>query len=432
MDKALLLLDLQKQALTVKNIDALGFMLVNKTHALVPYTQAVFWTGDERVKLQAASGGVTLDTQSPYAHWLSEAIQAAVKDGHDEVKELDAATLEGCPDHTAPHILLMPLATEVEGVLGGLWLERDKPFHEAEKTILNELADVYGAALLLQNLRRSRMISLSLFSLKKYRKWIVAGLVLAALCPVRLSMTAPAEIVGKNPGIVSVPFEGMMESIPVRPGEQVVQDQVVAIMERQAHEARMRAAEQELKIAEASLARLRREALLAPEKKAQLEQLQSDIALKTIEYNYARDMLSRAEIKAPQSGVAIFSDPASLIGKPVSMGEAVMQIADPAESELLIRIPVDSLLPMTEESPVTFYMNTAPLSGYDAGINSIGYQASPDADGLLTYKVRATLPDGYDGRIGWQGTARIYGNWNILAYALLRRPLITLRNITGV
>lgn len=245
-------------------------------------------------------------------------------------------------------------------------------------------------------------------------------------------MTGPAEIISKNPGVISAPFEGMIENVTVRPGDNITQDQIVAVMERQALEARMRAAEQELSIARASLGRLRREALLAPEKKAQLEQLQSEIDVKTIEYDYARDTLDRSEIKAPRAGVAIFSDPTSLIGKPVTMGETIMQIANPEEAELLIRVPVDSLLPMDENSSVTFHMNAAPLSSHSAQIKSIGYQASPDADGLLTYKIRANLPEEYKARIGWKGTARIYSSWNILAYAILRRPLITLRNITGL
>jgi hypothetical protein len=74
-------------------------------------------------------------------------------------------------------------------------------------------------------------------------------------------------------------------------------------------------------------------------------------------------------------------------------------------------------------------MNVAPLSYFTTHIQTIGYQASPDADGLLTYKLRGSLPeaDKHSFRIGWQGSATVYTDWSILGYALLRRPLIALR-----
>ena len=107
-------------------------------------------------------------------------------------------------------------------------------------------------------------------------------------------------------------------------------------------------------------------------------------------------------------------------------------IADTSRYDALIRIPVDAMVPLKSESLASLYLNVAPLSSHDAIIKSIGYQASPDPDGLLTYKVYASPVDAADLRSGWKGTAKIRGEWTILSYAVLRRPLAALRRMTGI
>jgi hypothetical protein len=100
--------------------------------------------------------------------------------------------------------------------------------------------------------------------------------------------------------------------------------------------------------------------------------------------------------------------------------------------DVLIRVPVDSLVKIDQNAPVKFFLNVSPLVGLRADIRSIGYQASPDPDGLLTYKIRATPATKKALRIGWKGTAKIKGDWTLLSYALLRRPVMALRRLTGL
>lgn len=438
MDKALQLIDLQKQALSAKSPEALGFIIANKTHALVRYSQCIFWMGGQsEIALRAASGGGEIDAKGPYAQWMQAMVKAALKATDKPLAVIEPGQMPGdlakdWPVHAAGHALILRLETEEDGLLGGVWLERDTPFHEAELTILEELRSAYSAALALQVLRQKSSFVASFLPAGKYKRYALIALLAAAFFPVKLTITAPAEIIARDAGLISAPFDGVVESIPLSPGAAVQAGDILAVMERQGLESKMRAAEQALSVAQTTLARLRREALLAPEKKGELEKLKAEIDLKTIEYDFAKDMLERAEIKAPQAGVAIFADANSLIGKPIATGEAIMQVADPARAVLLIRVPVESMLALDNKAPVRFTMNVSPLNGHAGTIESIGYQASIDADGLLTYKIRAALPEGYTPRIGWKGSAKIYGDWSILAYAVLRRPLISLRNITGL
>lgn len=109
-----------------------------------------------------------------------------------------------------------------------------------------------------------------------------------------------------------------------------------------------------------------------------------------------------------------------------------MMIANPQTLELLVRVPADAMIPLEKNADVSFYANAAPLRAYAGATLNAGYQASADPDGLMTYKLRAQLDSDDDLRIGWKGTAKIYGEWTILGYSLLRRPLIALRNLTGL
>ena len=106
---------------------------------------------------------------------------------------------------------------------------------------------------------------------------------------------------------------------------------------------------------------------------------------------------------------------------------------DPAHYELLVRIPVDALIPFNKDTPIHFYPNARPLISVTGTIHVFGFQATPDPDGLLSYKLRAKIDekDKDDLRIGWKGTAKIYGGWTILSYAILRRPLASLRQMVG-
>ena len=142
--------------------------------------------------------------------------------------------------------------------------------------------------------------------------------------------------------------------------------------------------------------------------------------------------MEQSTIKSPQAGIAIFSDPNDLIGKPVAIGQELMLIANPEKIELLIRVPTDAMIELNNNAAITFFPNSAPLSNFQGHLISSGYQASADPDGLLTYKLRATIDNSEQLRIGWKGTAKIKGDWSFLGYSILRRPIIALRNILGV
>ncbi len=421
MDKLFTLLELQRQTLEAQTRDSLVHIIVNETRKLIPYDQAVFWSVEGlTLKLEKISGNAILDQQSVYAADLKKSVKKEISTNSTVVL-------------LQPSGAILMFRTGEEGLLGGLWLEYPKPYTDAEKRILDELALIYGQALALWNLRRSNSFFPSFKSSKRMQYAAMATILLLAFFPVRQTITAPAEITAREAEIVTIPFDGVIETAHVRPGDAVKKGDLLVTMEQQSLQAQMDMAQQEMAVVQGALSRVQRESLAAPDKKTQLTELQQEIESKKIAYDFAKDQKERSEIRAAHDGVAVFADANALKGRPARTGDKVMMIADPADYELLVRVPVDSMVPLQTDAPVKFFLNVAPLGGHAAQIKSIGYQASPDADGLLTYKITASLlGNDKDLRIGWKGTAKIKGGWTTISYTILRRPFIALRNMTGI
>lgn len=427
MDKLFTLLALQRQAQEATSRQAFIHVAINETRRLINYQQAVFWSIDTgQLELEKVSGNLILDVRGDYAQVIQEQIKILVK-----TETGTTARVKNLGARDDRYITVLFFMTSEDGLLGGLWIEGSEEFSAPEVQILEELSSTYAHALALLSLRSHRGLFRKIKKAGQYKKLLFLGLLAACLFPVRLSVTAPAEVIAKDSALVTVPFDGTMGKFEVSPGDKITENQILALMENSALVAEADMAQQAVTASEVSLSRLQREALVAPEKRADLTVMQAEIADKQIRQRYAQDMKARSEIKSPRAGIAIFSDPQQLEGKPVRTGDPIMQIADPADYEILIRIPVDAMIPLSVGDGVHFFLNVAPLGGHNGQIKSIGYEASPDPGGLLTYKVRANSEHQEDLRIGWQGTARIKTDWTILSYAILRRPLAALRHLAG-
>lgn len=431
MDKLFTLLELQRQAMEAQTRAGLLHVIVNDTRRLIPYDQALFISmGGLLAQIEKISGNASVDQDGIYATAVKSAVsqlaRSSAAGGQASLVPLDPA------EHQKNGAVLL-FGTAEEGHLGALWIEHTKAYGEAETRILEEICVTYSRALALWKLRERKIWGLSA-RLPRSAGWITGGLLLAlAFFPVRLTVTAPAEIVPKDAAVVTIPFDGMVEDVLIDPGDEVKKEDVLLRMEQQSLKAQMDLAEQEMRVVQSSLSRAQRESLAAPDRKANLIALQQEIESKKIEYNHAKILTERADIRAARDGVAVFSDAASLRGKPVQAGEKVMMVANPQSYQLLIRVPVDSMIGLDPKAPVTFFLHTSPLSAQRASIESIGYQAGMDPDGLLTYKIVAVMDKNDDNiRIGWKATAKIRGEWTTLSYAILRRPMIALRNLLGV
>lgn len=454
------LVALQKNARHKRKKAELEFLIVNQTFNLIPYRSCVYWEWDgEAVSVRVASGLVELDPHGPYVLWLKNVIERVLKDkvlnryhampepGHELAL---SASVEVHPSDCSPddeedwkqwasaYALLYILRDHDSDIIGGLWLDREKAFSEVEKAFLDDLSDAYSHALELFNARNKTGRGVrswrSIFSLSKSNiKRIALVIAIIMLVPVRTSVTAPAEIAARAPYVVSVPFDGVIQSVDVLPGQAVKKGDLLVRMDSTTLRNKSEISMKEKETAEIAYMKTEREALIDKAKLAEIDILKSQVSTKDSEARFAEELLSKADIRAERDGVVIFSDINSLRGRPVSTGQQIMLLSDPEDSELLIRVPVDAMIKINETVPATFFLNATPLGFKKAKYESIGYQASPDPDGLLTYKIRASFDKTDDPpRVGWTGTGKVYGDRTILAFNILRRPLVTLRRKLGL
>jgi HlyD family secretion protein len=130
----------------------------------------------------------------------------------------------------------------------------------------------------------------------------------------------------------------------------------------------------------------------------------------------------------------VFAGKNELIGRPVAVGERLLEIADPAHVEFRIDVPVADAIILREGARVKVFLDSNPLRSTEATVVRSDYLARVNDGVQLSFRVVARL-DGNTGpipRLGARGTAQIYGDKVALLFYLLRRPYSTIRQWTGL
>lgn len=449
------LLQLLRLARRAQTREAFGFTVVNETRRLLPFRQAVLALGDQRsLRVAAVSGAALIDRQAPLVRWLERVlprIAGLSRSGGAErgdvepggagssagpaaqpvnAGDLPAAEHADWAEWCAPNGLWCPLRDRDGRLLGGLWLTRDLPWSDAERLLADELAEGYATAWLALAGRRQR-------GRARVRRWlaipaVIVLLAVVALVPVRLSTLAPATVTAIDPLVVSAPITGVIAAFHVAPNQPVVAGQELFSFEDIELRARRDVAERTLAVAEADWRRATQGAIADPASNAQVAILAAQVELRRAELAYAQEQLSRVTVRAETAGIAVFTDVNDWIGRPVTTGERILLIADPAAAEVEIRLPAPDAIVLNSGADVSLFLDVDPIHPLAAALTYASYQAEPGPDGMLAYRLRARFADGTAlPRLGLRGTAKVYGADVPLAYYLLRRPLAALRQAIG-
>ena len=431
-------------------LEELGFFLVNDLLSLVPYRQCVFWSyKNKKFKLVSGSGQIDVNTDGPFGQFIKKAAEQtirekAIKDPsallahmtENGYAQVEASTFadyktfskEEIRDFVPPHVVNV-LFYDESGVIGGLWLAREAPISGVESAVLEDVSDSVAARMQFFFRKRMKVTAGGLLS-GKLKIAALLAVIVFLLWPVRFSVSGSAEIVAKNNTVITVPYNGLIKEIVVDPNQSVAEGDVLFSLDKTQLENEYNIALQELQTASKNLSNTQRLVFSDKTKTSEINVLKEEIKLKRLDVEYAKQRLDLADIKADRSGVILFADKNELLGKPVKAGEKIMIVADPAEKELLAKISSENMIKLNYDEPVRFFLNAEPLKSYEASIHNVSYQPSRDADGLLTYKARAEI-GGEDAieKLGMTGTAKLYGNRTIMAFNILRRPYLALRNL---
>jgi hypothetical protein len=426
-----LLLQLERRA-RLAPADELPFVIVNETSELLPYRQALLWK-KKPARLQAASGVSKPEKNSPYALWLTPVLRHICRDERaDAVMEF---TVEDVPSELAKnwyewlpeHGIWIPLATP-RGSQYGLVLFRETAWTEAETQLVGYLAETYGHALALAESGPPARSWWDRLSSKKFQFLIAAVLLTAACYPVRQSVLAEAEVIPVKPNLVRAPLEGVIESFYVQPNEAVKVGQKLFSLDMTQLRSRLEVAEETRDIAKTEYLQTTQQAMLDPTVKSKLAGLKSKWDQQVAEVAYVRSLLKRCMVTATRAGVMVFDDPNDWLGKPVTQGEKILAVADPGAVELEVRLPMEDLLALQPGAEVLFFSNINPDKPLQASLNYFSYRATPTPADVMAYRLKASFTDKITmPRLGYRGSAKLYGARKPFILWLLRKPIQTVR-----
>ena len=430
------LLQLEADARNATTCEELQFLAANDTRKLTKARQVfVFRADGEELRIKAVSGFAAVDSNSPMVRSVEAAVKRLGEAGragspHEfTLAQYIEAGDDDLSTYPFQHALWLPFV-RAGSQLGGMLLARESEAPE-DLVVGKRLADIFSHALslLLVEDQFHKRITKKLLS---RRDWILFGAAVIAAgfqIPVSMTTLSPAEVVPVDPVIIAAPFDGVIEAVPVEPSESIREGSTLVQFASITLRNRLSLAQQELEVAQARLRKTSQLAFGDANGRHELGIALAELKVKTVERDYALDMFRQATIKAPNTGVTVFSDKQALLGKPVAVGERIMQLADPGKIEVAIDVAVSDAIELKPDARVKIFLDSEPLRAREARIVSADYLASVRPNNALAFRVIAKLDDAHVSlpRIGARGTAEIYGGKVRLALYLFRRPLSALR-----
>ncbi len=433
------LLQIEHEVRQADSASVIEFIAANDSWRIIPYRQAVLWRHDAHgaPRLQLVSGLAEVAGDSPFRQWMNQILHTLnLTPGKPQLltmEDVPASLRPGWREWMPQHAVALPLKTPDGHSNGGLWLALEQVPADAELALLERLALVYGQGLWAWRdaIPLWRRIGSAMRNLLRHKWWWLGWLVVACI-PMRLTVLAPAEIIGKDAKLIAAPNDGVVARFFVQPNQQVASGAPLFVLDDTNVRNRNEVATKSRAVAEAEYLRATQKAFTDSASKAELSGLKARLEEKAAEADFTRDLVERGKVNAPDAGIVIFSDPNDWIGRPVQTGERIMQLADPKKVQIAIHLAVDDALNLEPGAEVKLYLNIAPLKPLDAHLVQASYEPGLVAEGFVAYQLKADLQDATElPRIGLKGTAKIYGDWAPLIYHVFRKPLAWLRRTTG-
>ncbi len=425
------------------SIEALGFTACNYLRRLLAYDVALLLLEKSKSQRVLSISGVSdFDPRSPLVtavESLCNNPQVPLQSAHVHLtRELPRDTAQKLSD-----IQLQQVATVGLKPVNGkhnnsknstLVLTRDKPWQKHEIQLLQQVGDVLAHAIsALQKSRRMPLIKTLIPGVKPDWRWAVCGLLLVSIIPVPQSVVASAEVTAKSPLVVASGLNGVVEEILVRPNEQVTKGQLLLRFDSTDLSHRKNTLQQELSLAQERLRKARQHSLNSTIERSEFAELESQIELKQLELDYINESITRLELRADSDGVVLFSRAQDWMGRVVSTGEKIMEIADAEDNQFEIWVAANDAIEINEGRAIKFFPDAQPLQSVKGSIDSVGFFATLSNTDELAYRVVAAPSDEQDTlRLGMKGTARLYGKKVSLAYHVLRKPISAIRKTVGV
>lgn len=215
-------------------------------------------------------------------------------------------------------------------------------------------------------------------------------------------VAATASIEGITQRVVSAPFDGIVMEAPVRSGDQVVEQQMLAIMD----DREMQLERDKLKSEFDKVQREYVEALADGDRSkvsvasAQVEQARARMSL--LDYQ-----LERTRVRAPFDGTIINGDLSRSLGAPVERGQVLFELAPDGDFRLALAVDEHDIGHLEVGQTGRLRLTGLPNKAIAIQVERI-VPLTSDADGGNRFRVEAKIAQMPEGvRPGMQGVAKI-------------------------
>ena len=411
----------------------------NASRKLLSFRQALIYqrkNSQAKFILKSASSVAAIDRNSPQVRWFESIVKNIARDADiTSDQQFSAPTHYDQSDEISeaypfPSFIWLPFNSE-DKTFGGILLAREQKWTEPERLLALRVAKIYSHALLA--IKGKKHIFSRLMLTKKRAMIGFAVLCGIMIYPVHITAIAPVEVVPLNPYVVAAPFDSVVKEIVVERNQMVEPGTVLLKFEDLRLRNNYELASKSEAVASAQLLKVSQSAIHDVAAKHEMAIVSAEHNLASAEKEYTSDLLKKSVIRATTTGIPIYTDKRSWVGKPVVAGEAILQIANPKEIEFEVRLPTKDSLVLKDNARIKVFLDSDPLNPIETKLIEASYQAEVDKRGILSYRITARMDDSEKviPRIGVQGSAQIFSNKAPLIYVLLRRPLSVFRQFTG-
>ncbi len=436
------LLHLESRARHAATRAELQFVVVNETFQMVPYRQAVLVCPDAlgRARIAALSGLATLEEDAPFSQWLTAVaghLWSTLGTGPVALsaRDLPAPLAADWNEWLPAHGLVTPLRAPDGTAIGFVLYLRDEAWSAQPIGLLSALHDAYGHALWALAPRAGRASRIA-GGARRHPLWLALVLLAAAgalLIPIRQSVLAPAEVIALDAEVVAAPMDGVIRRFHAAPNAIVKAGDLLFTFDDTTLRNRREVTAKGLDVARADALTAAQKAFDSQQSKSELAGVQGRVREREADLEYLDELLARIDVRAARGGVFVYGDPNDWLGRPVATGERIGQLADPAQAGVLVWLAAADAINLEVGAPMRVFLHVAPLAPIEAVLVQTSYQATPSPDGVAAYRIRGTIAGSPpEARIGLKGTAKLYGERAPLGYLLLRRPIASVREWTGL
>ncbi len=327
-----------------------------------------------------------------------------------------------------------------------LVLARKSPWQLSELQLLQQVSDVVSharAALQSRTAPKRNALFSGFAGLRTPSwRWVVAGLLVLSLMPIRQSVIATGEISPANPTVIASGLDAVVKTVEVAPNQRVLKGDVLVRFDATDLLHEKRSIESEIRLNQEKLRKASQQSLGRSTEANLLIELQTQIDLKALELSFVNERIERLEVRAPRDGVALFSRKKDWEGRAVATGEKIMEVAGTEDKQFEIWLAANDAIGIEKGTPVRFFPDANPLATVNAVVAQTSYFAASVNGTDQAYRVLADLESGANEtdtssdaqalRLGMKGTFRLYGQRVSLAYQLIRKPIAVIRRTVGV